>query len=147
MSHPATYIASGTRVPYHSTSRARLSDVTADSLRGAAVRLPSDDLRQTGPWFVRGHLQLSPEARSMLPSIMGGARRDVGYEVSAGSRGVILRAAEYCNSRRRMAAIMDLATMGFADPARDGYQAPQLPMVIGAWPSPRLRWSFRCPDP
>ena len=69
-------VAPGTRVPYHSTSRARLPDVTADALRCAAVRLPSDDLRQTGPWFLRGHFQLSPEARSMLPYIMGGARRD-----------------------------------------------------------------------
>ena len=128
---PATYIASGTRVPYHSTSRARLSDVTTDALRGAAIRLPSDDLRQTGPWFVRGHLKLSPEARSMLPFIMGGARRDVGYEVSAGSRGVILRAAENGTMRRVMAPTMDLDTMGFAAPARDGRLASPPPMVIG----------------
>ena len=60
------YVASGTRVPYHTTSRARLPDVTADALRGAAVRLPSDDLRPTGPWSLRGHLQLSPEALHAL---------------------------------------------------------------------------------
>ena len=118
-SFPASFIASGMRVPYHVASRARLSDVTADALRSAAVRLPSDDLRQTGPWFARGHLKFS-EARSMLPAIMGGTRRNVDYDVSAGSRGVLLRAAEYGTTRRALVSTMRLDTMGFADPERDG---------------------------
>ncbi len=68
----APKIALGTWVPYHTTSsRLRLADVTADALRSAAVRLPSDDPRQTGPWFVRGHLKLTSEARALLPPIMG----------------------------------------------------------------------------
>ena len=72
----ASIIATGTRrVPYHTTSRTRLSDVTADALRSAAVRLPTENLRQSGTWFVRGHLTLSPEARQLLPQIMGGSRR------------------------------------------------------------------------
>jgi hypothetical protein len=100
----ATLISTGTRVPYHTTSRARLPEVTADALRSAAVRLPAETLRQTGTWFVRGHLKLSPEARQLLPSIMGGSRCEVSYEVSTGSRGVLLRAAEAGTMRRALAA-------------------------------------------
>ena len=115
-SFPAPGIALGTRVPYHTTSRTRLSDVTADALRSAAVRLPSDDLKQTGPWIARGHLRFSHEARSVLPHIMGGACRIVPYEVSAGSRAVVLRAAESGTLRRALAASMHINSMGFAIP-------------------------------
>ena len=107
-------IAFGTRVPYHSTSRARLPDVTADALRCAAVRLPPDDLQQTGPWFARGHLRFTPEVRAVLPVIMGGACHVVPYDVSVGSRAVVLRAAEYGTRRRALAGSMHLDSMGFA---------------------------------
>jgi hypothetical protein len=63
----APAVASGTRVPYHTTFRHRLADVNADALRSAAVRFPSDDLWQMGPLFVRGHLKLTSEARALLP--------------------------------------------------------------------------------
>ncbi len=101
-------IASGTRVPYHSTSREWLPDVTADVLRSAAVRLPSDDLRQAGSWIARGYLRFTPEARAVLPYILGGLRRDVLYGASVGSRAVILRAAESGTLRRGLAASMDI---------------------------------------
>ncbi len=91
---PAPGVVVGTRAPYHATSRARLSDITADTLRSAAVRLPSDDLRQTGTWIARGHLRFTPEARAVLPVIMGGACHVVPYDASFGSRAVVLRAAE-----------------------------------------------------
>ena len=104
---PAPGIALGT------TSRARLSDITADTLRSAAVRLPSDDLRQTDTWIARGHLRLFPKARAVLPVIMGGACQVVPYEVSAGSRAVVLRAAESGSLRRALAATMHLNAMGF----------------------------------
>ena len=125
----ASIITTGTRVPYHTTSRARLPDVTADALRSAAVRLPSENLRQHGTWFVRGHLKLSPEARQLLPPIMGGSRRAVPYDVSAGSRGALLRAAEAGTMRRAMAATLHMDSLGFADPDRDGRLSPG-PMVI-----------------
>ena len=107
----ASLIASGTRVPYHTTSRTRLSDVTADALRSAAVRLPTENLRQAGTWFVRGHLKLSPEARQLLPPIMGGSRRAVNYDVSAASRGALLRAAEAGTMRRALASTLHLDSM------------------------------------
>ena len=124
----ATLIATGTRVPYHTTSRVRLPEVTADALRSAAVRLPAETLRQTGTWYIRGHLNLSPEARQLLPPIMGGSRREVSYGVSAASRGVLLRAAEAGTSRRAVAGTMHLDSMGFADPGRDG--RPPGPMAV-----------------
>jgi hypothetical protein len=121
-------IASGTRVPYHTTSRARLPDVTADALRSAAVRLPSDNLRQAGPWIARGHLRFSPEARAVLPLIMGGACSDVPCDVSAGSRAVILRAADSGTLRRELAASMHVDSMGFAASDRDGlHRGPRSP--------------------
>ena len=126
----ASIITTGTRVPYHTTSRARLPAVTADALRSAAVRLPSEDLRQSGTWLVRGHLKLSPEARQLLPPIMGGSRREVPYDVSVGSRGALLRAAEAGTMRRALAATLHMDSMGFADPDRDG-RLPPSPMGLG----------------
>ena len=111
---PASLIASGTRVPYHTTSRTRLSEVTADALRSAAVRLPTENLRPTGTGFVRGHLKLPPEARQLLPPIMSGSRREVNYDVSAASRGALLRAAEAGTMRRALASTLNLHSMGFA---------------------------------
>jgi hypothetical protein len=126
MAHiPASFSASGTRVHYHTTSRTRLSDVTADALRSAAVRLPTDDLRQTAPWFARGHLKLSSEARLLLPSIMGGTHHDVSYDVSAAFRGAFLRAAESGTMRRALTSTMHIDSMGFADPECDGRPAPR----------------------
>jgi hypothetical protein len=110
----ASPIALGTSVPYHTTSRQRLADVTADALRSAAVRLPPDDLRQHGPWIVRGHFQLTADARALLPPVMGGSGRDVCYMVSSPSRAVILRAAEAGTSRRALAATLHLDSLGFA---------------------------------
>jgi hypothetical protein len=81
----ASLIALGTRVHYHTTSRQRLADVTADALRGAAARLPPDDLRQLGTWVVCGHLQLTSDARAIHPPVMGGSGRDVRYEASSAS--------------------------------------------------------------
>ena len=107
----ASGILVGSRVPYHSTCRARLSDVTADTLRGAAVRLPSNHLQQAGHWTARGHLRFTPEARAVLPFIMGGACQRVPYDVSADSRAIVLRAAEHCTLRRGMAATMHLNSM------------------------------------
>jgi hypothetical protein len=120
--HSAPFIASGTRVPYHTTS---LSEITADALRSAAVRLPTDDLRQTGPWFARGHFKLSAEARQLLPPIMGGTRPDVSYDVNAPSRAALLRAAESGTMRRAMASTLDVNSMGFADPERDARPVPR----------------------
>ena len=120
----ASLIASGTRVPYHTTSRTRLPEVTADALRSAAVRLSAETLRQSGPWFVRGHLKLSPEARQLLPPIMGGSRRTVSYDVSVASRGALLRAAEAGTMRRALASTLHLDSMGFADPERDARLIP-----------------------
>ena len=129
-------IAFGTRVPYHSTSRARLSDVTADALRCAAVRLPPDDLMQTGHWFARGHLRFTPEARAVLPVIMGGACHVVPYAVSRGSRAVVLRAAETGTRRRALARSMDLDSMGFtADESAGLHSAGPLAALRTADPS------------
>jgi hypothetical protein len=111
---PAPGIVVGTRVPYHTTSRTRLSDITADTLRSAAVRLPSDDLRQTGPWIARGHLRFTPEARAVLPVIIGGACHLVPYDVSFGSRAVDLRAAENGTLHRGLAEHMHIDSMGFS---------------------------------
>ena len=110
----ASGIVLGTRVPYHTTSRARLPEVTADALRSAAVRLPSDTLQPTGTWIARGHLRFSQEARAELPVIMGGICRTVPYEVSIDSRSVVLRAAESGSLRRALASTMHLNSMGFA---------------------------------
>ena len=123
-SQPASIIATGTRVPYHTTSRARLPDVTADALRSAAVRLPAESLRPSGVWFVRELLKLYPEARQLLQHIMGGTRRAVPYDVSGASRSTILRAAEAGTMRRAMASTMNLDSMGFADPTPDGFADP-----------------------
>ena len=136
---PASLIASGTRVPYHTTSRTRLSEVTADALRSAAVRRPTENLRQAGTWFVRGHLKLSPEARQLLPPIMGGSRRAVNYDVSAASRGALLRAAETGTMRRALASTLHLESMGLADPERDGRPPPLGPMAVSELDHGRVR--------
>ncbi len=103
---PASLIASGTRVPYHTTSRTRLSDVTADALRstGSASQPTTCGRRIHG---------LSSEARQLLPPIMGGSRRDVSCDVSAASRAALLRAAESGTMRRALASTMHIDLVGF----------------------------------
>ena len=118
MSGSELVIATGTRIPYHVTPRYRLAVVTADMLRGAAVRLPPGSLAQEAPWALTGHLRLSSDARFQLPPIMGGLSLEVGYDVSAGSRAALLRAAERCPDRRALYLSTQMDTMGFATAAR-----------------------------
>ena len=114
MSVSELLIATGTRIPYHTTPSHRLADVTADKLRGAAVRIPSGTLAQSHRWVLNGHVRLSSDARFQLPPIMGGLSPEVGYDVSVGSRAAILRAAESCPSRRELYQSLHMDTMGFA---------------------------------
>ena len=112
MSGSELVIATGTRIPYHVTPRYRLADVTADMLRGAAVRLPPGSLAQSAPWVLNGHLRLSSDARFQLPPIMDGLSPEVGYDVSVGSRAALLRAAERCPERRALYLSLQMDTMG-----------------------------------
>ena len=79
-------VATGTRIPYHITSRARLPIITGDALRAAAVRLPPGDLRQFGKPTIRGHLRLTNDARASLPPIMGGSSAVATFDASMASR-------------------------------------------------------------
>ena len=107
-------VSTGTRIPYHVTSQHRLPGVTSEALRGAAVNVPPGDLAQHGVWVLQGHLRLSSEARRVLPPILGGLSRDVGYDVSVGSRAAILRAADMCPRRQALGHSLDMDSMGFA---------------------------------
>ena len=116
----ATHVQTGTRIPYHVTSAQRLPGVTADGLRGAAVRLPSGSIYQnTSRWIVRGLLKLSSDARSLLPPIMGGSAPRVDFDASVESRAVLLRAAEHSSDRQALGATLHLRSMGFAPSADD----------------------------
>ena len=107
-------VSTGTRIPYHVTSQHRLPGVTSEALRGAAVNVPPGDLAQHGVWVLQGHLRLSSEARRVLPPILGGLSRDVGYDVSVGSRAAILRAADMCPRRQALGHSLAMDSMGFA---------------------------------
>jgi hypothetical protein len=89
------------------TSRHRLPGVTSEA------RTPGD-LAQPGVWALQGHLRLSSEARRVLPPILGGLSRDVGYDVSHGSQAAILRAADMCPQRQALGKSLDMDSLGFA---------------------------------
>ena len=108
-------VTTGTSIPYHITSRARLPIITGDALRAAAVRLPPGDLRQFGKPTIRGNLRLTNEARAYLPPIMGGSSAEATFDASMASRIILKMAASQCPARRDLGATLHLNSMGFAD--------------------------------
>ena len=108
-------VATGTRIPYHITSRARLPIITGDALRAAAVRLPPGDLRHFGKPTIRGNLRLTNDARASLPPIMGGSSAEATFDASMASRIILKMAASQCPARRELGATLHLNSMGFAD--------------------------------
>ena len=128
-----SHVATGTRIPHHVTSRARLPIITGDALRAAAVRLPPGDLRRFGKPTVRGNLRLTNDARAQLPPIMGGSSAEAPFDASMASRIILKMAASQCPSRRELGASLHLQHMGFADD-RPG----DLPLGASSRPSLRL---------